>query len=506
LDGFGIGMLVLALLVLAWAGWMHRQAAAARAVAEAELDRLRAALASAGSEAARLPDALERAQRSESALADLQAAARDAAGREASLAARLDGSDAQLASLAAQRERLAQDLEAARVEGARLAAALAEAKAQREAAESAHAQTRQFLQDAEARLRTVFVEAASKVFDEKAIALDQRIRASGDASREGLEATLKPFAERMGQFQTKIEALGNEQAKDHAHLVGTITELKTLNQGMADATTGLARALKGNAKSRGDWGELILETVLKASGLEEGRNYSSQSSTTDDDTGQRRRPDIVVHLPDGRQVVIDSKVNLVAWAEYTEADSAEGANDALARHTAALRLHVRDLEEKNYPKVLGVNALDMTILFVPIEGALAAALAFNPDLQTEAFKRRVVFASPNTLMAMLRVVERLWLRDKVQKQVDTIGVEAGKLMDALVNFLGDFDQVSERLDAAQLAYRRAKNTLQESPQSVVARGRRLVEAGARGKKAIPEELQPTLEPPVLPLAPEVSGD
>jgi DNA recombination protein RmuC len=495
-----------ALAGLAWAAWMQRHANAARRAMQAELERQRVQLAQAGGDAARLPDALERARRAEAEATQLQDAAREAAGREAALAARLAGSDAQAASLATERARLQSELELARTEGARLAATLAQAEAQRDAVAAAHAQTREFLQQAEAQLRTVCIEAASKVFDDKAIALDERIRASGDASRAGLESTLKPFAERIGQFQQKIEQLGTEQAKDHAHLVGTITELKTLNQGMADATSGLARALKGNAKARGDWGELILETVLKASGLEEGRNYSAQSSATDEDTGERRRPDVVVHLPDGRQVVVDSKVNLVAWAEYTDAGTSEAAQEALVRHATALRQHVRDLEGKNYPRVLGPSALDLTILFVPIEGALAAALALNPDLQTEAFKRRIVFASPNTLMAMLRVVERLWLRDKVQKQVDTIGVEAGKLMDALVNFLGDFEQIDARLGAAQDAYRKARNTLQDSPQSVVARGRRLVEAGARGKKAIPEELQPTLEPPLLPLSPETTGD
>jgi DNA recombination protein RmuC len=470
-----------AVAAIAWAIWLQRQAA-------------------------RLPDALARAQRAEDEAARMQAAAQDAVARAAELSARVAGRDAVAVALADERDRLQAELAEARTEAARLAAAHAQAEARREAAEAATAQTRQYLQDAEARLRTVFVEAASKVFDEKSLALDQRIRASGEQSKEGLEATLRPFAERIGQFQAKVEALSTEQAKDHAHLVGTITELKTLNQGMADATSGLARALKGNAKSRGDWGELILETVLKASGLEEGRNYTAQSSTTDEDTGQRRRPDVVVHLPDGRLVVVDSKVNLVAWAEYGDADTTDAANEALARHTAALRQHVRDLEEKNYPKLLGPNALDMTILFVPIEGALAAALAFNPDLQTDAFKRRIAFASPNTLMAMLRVVERLWLRDKVQKQVDIIGSEAGKLVDSLSTFLAEFQQIEVRLQQAGRAFTDAKSTLQDSPQSVVARARRLVEAGAKGKKAIPEELRPTLDPAALPLTPETSGD
>jgi DNA recombination protein RmuC len=497
----GIALLVMAALAAAF--WIqHRSHERRRREAQAALDDLQARLTQALADATRLPDAIERALRAEAALAQATQFARDATGREAALAAQLAATQEKADILAGERDGARRELAAVREAAAQAAAAHAHVVARCEAVEAAHAQTREFLQKADVQLRTAFTEAASKVFDEKTIVLDERIRTSGDQSRERLEATLKPFAERITDFQAKIEQLGSEQARDRAHLVGTITELKTLNQGMADATTGLARALKGNAKSRGDWGELILETVLKASGLEEGRNYTSQASTTDEDTGQRRRPDVVVHLPDGRQVVVDSKVNLVAWAEYTEADSAEAAQEALVRHAAALRLHVRDLEEKNYPRVLGSEALDLTILFVPIEGALAAALALTPDLQTEAFKRRVVFASPNTLMAMLRVVERLWLRDKVQKQVDIIGTEAGKLLDSLIGFLSDFEQIEARLTDASRAVNKARNTLEHSPQSAIARARRLVEAGAKGKKAIPEELQPIVEPPALTLAPQ----
>jgi DNA recombination protein RmuC len=504
MDSMGMVALsaFVAVAALAWAAWMHRQATAERRTHEGLLATLRQQLAQASADAARLPDALERLRAVEADLARLNSAAQDAAGREASLSAQLDAATTQARATADERDQLRRTLEQARTEAARLAAAHAQVEAKCEAAETAHAQTRKYLDDAETRLRTVFVEAASKVFDEKSMALDQRIRDSGDASRQGLEATLKPFAERIGQFQSRLEQLSGDQAKETASLVGTIGELKSLNQGMADATSGLTRALKGNAKTRGDWGELILDTVLKASGLEEGRNFTTQSSATDDDTGQRGRPDVVVNLPDGRQVVIDSKVNLIAWSDHVNAETPQAAQDALVRHTAALRQHVRDLADKNYPRLLGPNALDMTILFVPIEGALASALAFNHDLQTEAFDKRIVFASPNTLMAMLRVVERLWLRDKVQKQVDIIGTEAGKLVDALTSFLGEFNAIEKKLESANTAFRDARNALQDSPQSVVARARRLVEAGAKGKKAIPEELRPVSEQPPLSLLPE----
>lgn len=373
---------------------------------------------------------------------------------------------------------------------------LATAQATLKAETEAHAATKGFLESAPAQLRSAFLEAASKVFDEKAIVLDQKIKATGEASRLGLEATLKPLSDSMVTFQQRLEQLSRDASQERQQLVGSLGEMKTLNQHMAEATSGLSRALKGNAKARGDWGELILETVLKASGLEEGANYLRQAESKDED-GQRQRPDVVVLLPEGRKVVVDAKVNLVAWAEYHNADTPEAEAEALVRHTAALRQHVKDLAAKNYPASIGADSIDFTVLFVPIEGALSAALTFNADIQIEAFRKKILFTSPNTLMGMLRVVERLWNRDKVQKQVAHIQEEAQKLMDALTRFFEEFDQLGQRVEATGKAYAQAKNRLTDSNQSVAARGRRLVEAGAKGTRALHPDLQPDETLPLL---------
>ena len=380
-------------------------------------------------------------------------------------------------------------------------ARVARAEAELEAARAAHEQTRAFLSEAQGRLSAAFHEVASKLFDEKSIALDQRIKESGEASKQGIDATLKPFAEQLGQFRARIEAFTSEQGKDHARLVGALGELRVLNQNMADAAGSLTRALKGNAKARGDWGEMILETVLKASGLVEGVNYQRQGGTRDEE-GRLFRPDVVILLPDGRRVVVDSKVNLVAWSEANEAETPEQYQDAMLRHTAAMRAHLRELSEKNYPKVLGPETLDLTVMFVPIEGAMAAALATNADLQTEAFQRKVAFASPNTLMALLTVVERLWTRDKLQRQVGAIGEDAGKVLDAVTSFLDDFDKLGTHLQRASDAFTTSQRRLRDSDQSVVARTRRLVEQGAKGKKLLRDELQPTSPSNALPLLEE----
>lgn len=394
-------------------------------------------------------------------------------------------------------DRAAAERDQAREELLAQSVRLAEMEADRNKAQELAEQARQFVENARQHMQTTFTEAASKVFDEKAVALEQRINQSGEASKKQLEETLKPFNEHIKTFRERVDALNESQVKDNAVLVGAISELKTLNQGMASTTDALTRALKGNAKIRGNWGEMILESVLQASGLEEGTHFKRQASSKDEETGQRRQPDVVLTLPDSRQVVIDSKVNLVAWEKAHATDDAGEYHEALKLHAAALRAHFKDLAEKNYPKILGGQALDLTILFVPIEGALSAALSTDPNLQNDAWRAKVVFASPNTLMAMLQVVARLWVRDRLQKQVGIIGDEAGKLVDALVSFLAEFKAIEGKLEAVRIAYTAAGNRLSESPHSVLQRAKRLVAAGAKGRKLLPDELVPEGE--ALPL-------
>lgn len=363
----------------------------------------------------------------------------------------------------------------------------ADATAHLQHASRANSEMQAFLLEAKARLSESFAELAGKAFDE-------RSKRAAEQSRTDLDTILKPFSERLNNFRERIDTLYQDEAKERRELAGAVNALKTLNENMAGSADALTRALKGNAKVRGDWGELMLENVLRGSGLEEGSHYDRQKRSTDED-GKTLQPDIIVRLPDDRRVVIDSKVNLIAWQEAMNADSPEEQLDAMRRHAVALRQHVKDLAERNYPKSVGESALDITLAFVPIEGALSAALGADADLQSFAFERRVAFASPNTLMAVLRVVERLWTRDKIQKQALDISEAGGKVLDALQGFLVDFDQVGKKLSDAQDAFKSSRSRLTESNQAVVPRARRLVELGARGKKILAEELKP--EAPTL---------
>jgi len=352
----------------------------------------------------------------------------------------------------------------------------------------ANADMQAFLIEAQDKLSGAFSQLAGKVFDERGQLFEKNVKHATTQSKVDIETLLKPFAAQLGEFRTRVDTLYGEEAKERSALLGAVTELKTLNQDMAGHTAALTRALKGSSKVRGDWGELMLENVLRSSGLEEGKHYDRQKAALDDE-GARLHPDIVVRLPDDRSVVVDSKVNLIAWQEAMNAETPELQHEAMRRHAAGLRQHVKDLGEKNYPKAIGESALEITIAFVPIEGALSAALGFDPALQTDAFDRKIVFASPNTLMALLRVVERLWTRDKIQRQAAEIGKLGGLVLDALMNFLADFDNVGKRLNDANTAFNAARGKLSESHQAVIPRARRLAEHGALGKKALTDELK-----------------
>ena len=461
-----------------------------RDAALTSLEELRARLADVSAAAARLPDALSRAERSEAALAELQRDHQRVLSAQGGMSATLEGHVRRLEELGQRAADAERQRAALTAELMSLREAAATLRAERDAEVASHAQTKAFLDEAQTKLKSAFLEAASKVFDEKSLSLEQRIRESGDASRTALEATMKPFSERVGQFQARVEDFVVEHTKGFARFEGSVASVQQLNLEMAEATRSLANALKGNAKTRGDWGEMILETVLKASGLVEGANYRCQPASEDEDSGKRRFPDVVVQLPDDRRIVIDSKVSLVAWTEANNAATPEQYEDAMLRHTASVRQHIRDLEAKNYPKIVGSEAIDFTVMFVPIEGALSAALSYNADLQVEAFRKRIILASPNTLMAILRVVEQLWTRDKLQRTVQNIGTDAGRVLDALIDFLGEFDDIQRHIGKASDAFEKARGRLNDSPQSVINRTKRLVQAGAKGKKAIPEILQP----------------
>jgi DNA recombination protein RmuC len=423
--------------------------------------------------------------------AELQAereASRRLAQESGELRGRLDSSENLLRALTKERDQLRSDLDA-------LGRQYAQAGANLEHMRSAQAEMKQFVEDAQTRLSSLFAEQAGKAFEHRGEQFEKNVRIATEQGRINVEALLKPFSEKLTQFRERVDSLYSEEAKERSALVGAVNELKTLNQDMATQAASLTQALRGNAKVRGDWGELMLESVLRNSGLVEGVHYERQHSTTDED-GRRLRPDVLVQLPDERKVVVDSKVNLVAWQDAMNSMDIPDVHSAcLQRHCDGLRRHVKDLADRNYPKSVGDGALEVTIAFVPIEGALSAALGADHSLQNFAFERGIVFASPNTLMAMLRVIDRLWMRDTMQRRALQIADAGGKVLDALTGFLADFEKLDKRLNDARSDFDSARNRLLDSPQAAIPRARRLVELGVKGRKSLPEQLKVDVDVP-----------
>jgi DNA recombination protein RmuC len=396
---------------------------------------------------------------------------------------------AELADRSAQLDALRSRAQTLEAELSRLQAEHAQASAHLTHAEKARTQMQQFVDEAQARLSDAFAQLAGKAFEERGAVFEKNIRHATVQSKADIETLLKPFADQLGEFRQRVDTLYGEEAKERATLVGALGELRTLNQDMAAQAAALTKALRGNAKVRGDWGELMLESVLRGSGLEDGVHYERQKHVTGED-GRAHRPDIVVRLPGDRCVVVDSKVNLVAWEQAMNADDVDAHHEAMHRHAIALRQHVRELADKQYPKLFGEAALDVTVAFIPIEGALSGALGTDGSLQTYAFERRIVFASPNTLMALLRVVDGLWTRERIQKQAEEINKAGGLLLDALGAFLEDFEKIGTRLRAADDTFSAAKRRLVDSKMAVIPRAKRLVSLGVKPKGKLPELLAP----------------
>jgi DNA recombination protein RmuC len=515
----GISTLVsLTLVLVAITGWLAWTGGASRERRRLEPDLVaeRSKAASLAVDAGRLSDASARADRAEKRVAELNDELRSETGhasaaqtayktlvvdaktseeRCAQLQEQVEKQNLTVATATAAAEarhneiqRLKPDLDAASTELNQLRTALldkstaySQASAERDAALSQVKEITAFLDTAKKNLTTAFLEAASGVFDDKSTALNAAITASGNLSKEQLTTTLGPFAELITGFRTRVDALAADDSRDRATLVGAIGELKTLNQEMADATNAMTRALKGNAKARGDWGEMILDSVLSLSGLEKGRQY--------------------------RKLVIDSKVNLVAWAEANEVEPEEERQDALKRHAAAMRQHVLDLAKKNYPRAVDGQVLQQTLMFVPIEAAMSAALSVDKKLHEDAWKSQVIFATPNTLMLMAFLCERLWTRDKQRGKIDEIVKTANLLVDSVIAFKDGFEDIGAQIKKAAKAHEVATGQLTESTHSIMARARRLVVAGAKGKSTIPDGLLPDDDSPVPMLANELGvGD
>ncbi len=312
--------------------------------------------------------------------------------------------------------------------------------------------------------------------------LKEQSETFGEANKARLDLLLEPLKREIEQFKTEFRTDGEKRAEQRGAMEQLVGVLKQETVKVRDEAGNLARALKGQTQTQGAWGEMILATVLEKAGLREGEEFVIQASHTLDN-GTRLRPDVVVNFPDGRKLVVDSKVSLVAFERCVNSDDEAARSAHLNEHLKSLRGHIKDLSGKDYSKLYG--GVDFVILFVPVEGALSLAIQNDPSLQGDAVERRVMIASPNTLLMGLRTVQNVWAREYQNRHAAEIADQAGRLYDKFVGFVEDLEKVGSGLTTARNAYEDAFSKLTSGRGNLVGRAEKLKKLGAKASKKLP---------------------
>ncbi len=336
------------------------------------------------------------------------------------------------------------------------------------------------LQESERRLSLHFENLANRIFEEKQQAFSR-------ASRQGIESLLEPLSVQLREFRGRIEDIYDTETRERASLRTEINMLKEMNQRLGREALNLARALKGDSKTRGNWGEIRLQRILEESGLKKGREYDAQVSLANEE-GRRLQPDIIVHLPEGKDIVIDSKVSLVAYERYHSSEDEKERQAQLKAHISSIRKHIRTLSEKDYNRLSGIRSLDMVIMFVPLEPALLLALEHDPELFNHAFSREILLAGPSTLMATLQIIYNIWRHEYQNRHALEIATEAGKLHDQFVLFAHSLEKTGQHLHKALESFETTRKRLITGRGNLVRKAHALRELGARAKKNMPGEL------------------
>ncbi|KGO89482.1 DNA recombination protein RmuC [Flavobacterium suncheonense] len=325
-----------------------------------------------------------------------------------------------------------------------------------------------------------FENLANKILEEKSVKFTEQ-------NKENLKNILNPLQEKIHLFEKKVEDTHKESIDYHAALRQQILGLREMNEQMSKETLNLTKALKGDSKMQGNWGELILERVLEKSGLEKGREYEVQQSFTTED-GSRVQPDVVINLPDGKKMIVDSKVSLTAYERYVNEDDDDAKDSFLKEHVNSIKRHVEQLGNKNYQDLYQIESPDFVLLFIPMEPAFAIALNEDNTLYNKAFEKNIVIVTPSTLLATLRTIDSMWTNQKQQENAYEIARQAGALYDKFEGFVSDLIKIGKKMDEAKSEYGNAMNKLVEGKGNLVTSVEKLKKMGAKAKKALPESI------------------
>ena len=305
-----------------------------------------------------------------------------------------------------------------------------------------------------------------------------------------LNALLRPFHDQLTEFKRRVEDVHDREARDRVSMLREIHHLKELNQQVSTEAANLAEALRGKSKLQGLWGEMVLSRLLESSGLRNGREFAVQVHLKGED-GAAYQPDALVYLPENRTVIIDAKVSLKAFANAHQAVDEAGRTTCIRQHLDSIRKHVASLSGKQYQRLTGFGSLDFVLLFIPIEGAFQLAVEQDPELLVHAMSRKVILASPSTLLAILRTIHHLWRMDEQNRNGLAIAKQAGNLYDKLVGFAEAFEEIGLRFNQAQQAWHTARNRLVTGQGNIIARTEALKELGVQPAKDLPAALKQT---------------
>lgn len=330
------------------------------------------------------------------------------------------------------------------------------------------------LNEAKEALTSQFKNLANEILEDKSKRFTEQNVAN-------LDALLKPLQTKLMEFKEQVNTSYGNEARERFALKNEIERLANLNLRMSDETRSLTQALKGDSKVQGNWGELVLESILESSGLRKGEEYLVQDSHTQTD-GSRLQPDVVVKLPEGRSLVVDSKVSITAYSRHVEASDSVAAEQELAAHIQSLRQHIQGLSSKNYSSLYGIGSVDFVLMFVPIEPAFLLALKTAPNLYQEALAKNIVLVCPSTLMATLRTVAHLWRQDHQNRNALEIAKQCGTLYDKFVGFVDDLEKLGQRLDQAQTSYHDAFNKLKSGKGNLIRTAEKVRELGVKPSK------------------------
>ncbi|MBL4668064.1 MAG: DNA recombination protein RmuC [Flavobacteriales bacterium] len=317
--------------------------------------------------------------------------------------------------------------------------------------------------------------------------LKQNTTDFAESNQKRLSEILNPLKENIKSFEKKVDETYEKELRDRTSLIEQIKSLEKLNTQMSEDAHNLTKALKGDNKAQGNWGELILEKVLESSGLIDGEEYKTQYSTTNDE-GNRIQPDVIILLPENKHIIVDAKVSLIAYQEYINSEDKEVRESSLKSHINSVKSHIKGLSEKHYTTGKGLDSPDFVLLFMPIESSFGLAMQTDNQLYQYAWDKKVVIVTPSTLLATLKTIKSVWNNEKQTKNAIEIARQAGALHDKFVGFVEDMEKIKKSLDQSNLAYDKAFNKLKTGNGNLIDATIRLEKLGAKTKKQLPNEL------------------